>query len=142
MFGNKILHCVGVLELQQVSCASSRLLFVDFFVFCHHADSASYGAPPRLASHCGSSCMASEQRGGDEHQGWGAPPIPLRFLTCAFSTVASWGMFVWGGRGVVSPLDHPQLVYYYISILRMISQPPKCDHEFMEIIGWETNSAA
>ena len=32
MFGNKILHCVGVLEFQQVSCASSRLLLV-YFLF-------------------------------------------------------------------------------------------------------------
>ena len=70
------------------------------------------------------------------------PPIPHRFLTCAFTTVASWGMFVWGGRGVVSPLGHPQLVYYYISILRMISQPPECDHEIIENIGRERISAA
>ena len=74
--------------------------------------------------------------------GGARPPFPHRFLTCVSTTVASWGVFVWGGRGVVSPLARPQLVYYYISILRMISQPPKCDHEMMENIGRYTNSAA
>ena len=34
-----------------------------------HADSPSYVAPPRPASNCSSSCMAFEQRGGDDHQG-------------------------------------------------------------------------
>ena len=34
-----------------------------------YADSPSYVAPPRLASNCSSSCMASEQRGGDDHEG-------------------------------------------------------------------------
>ena len=26
-----------------------------------------------------------------------------------FATVATWGMFVWGGRGVVSSLAHPPI---------------------------------
>ena len=72
----------------------------------------------------------------------GRAPHPHRFLTCAFTTVASLGQFVRGGCGVVSTPGHPQLVYYYISILRMISQPPECVHEMIENIERETHSAA
>ena len=39
----------------------------------------------------------------------GRAPLPHRFLTWVFTTLASWGLFVWGGGGVVSPSGQPPI---------------------------------
>ena len=39
----------------------------------------------------------------------GRAPLPHRFLTWVFTTLASWGLFVRGGGGVVSPSGQPPI---------------------------------